>query len=521
MTQITPTPTPHYWQHPLFWVLAIIGMTIPFWVTSLPPLMDLPGHMARYHVMRELPNSPDLQRYYEYKWMLIGNLGVDLFVYALKAILTVQQATWLACVITVMLTTLAIPLLSKTFHGEIQLSAVAALPLVYAHFFFWGFLNYNLSVALALLAFVLWKKLENQLRLRALVFIPLSCLVWLCHTIGWGIMGLCIAALELERLHSSSNKITIKGLLSVALRMLPTALPFILILYWRAESGGETFMYKYDYLTEKAYAVLYYMRGYNYYLDIIYTFLLFIILLYSILYYIIKKKNIFFNSTILLAGLYLFFVYIIMPTDIFGSAFSDARLVHVFMLLIVLAIRDLVNRDNQNQTILPIIILLFVIIRTSFISLAWYEDNKIIQNSLTALKYIKNGSRVLTFTLQECAQDWKINYSYNHLDSMLVVYKNAFTNGQWKILGAQPLSPIYNQDTLFGSDPSQYIRGKSCGLIGRMSFQKSINNFPRSRFDYVWILSNELITMPMPMPSDLKQLYKDKHTSLYAIQQRK
>jgi hypothetical protein len=514
MTATASTPTPHYWQHPLFWVLVIIGMTIPFWVTSLPPLMDLPGHMARYHLMRELPTSPDLQRYYEYKWMLVGNLGVDLFVYALKGVLTVQQATWVACVITVMLTTLAIPLLSKTFHGSIQLSALAALPLVYAHFFFWGFLNYSLSVALALLAFVLWKKLENQVRLRATIFVPLSCLVWICHTIGWGIMGLCILALEFERLYSSSDKITVKSLLSVVLRMLPTVLPFILILYWRTENSGETFTYREDFLSEKFYGLVHFLRSYNFILDIGYMFLVF-----AILYFIFRNKKSLFNASLLLAGLSLFFIYIIMPTAIFGSFYADVRLVHVFILLLIVAIKIPINNNINIKIIASAMIILFTITRMTYISLAWYQDTKIVQKNLAALKYIKNGSRVLVFAIQDCKEKWKIDYSYNHLDSLLVIHKNAFTNGHWKVLGAQPSLPIYNQDTRFGADPSQYVWPETCSLTSAATLKKALQSFPHDRFDYTWILKNNL--RDTPIPSNLKLLYKDEQTSLYSIRNSK
>jgi hypothetical protein len=510
MTATAPMPTPYYWQHPLFWALVIIGMTIPFWVTVLPPLIDLPGHMARYHLMRELPNSPDLQRYYEYKWMLIGNLGVDLFVYALKGVLTVQQATWAACVITVMLTTLAIPLLSKTFHGEIQLSALAALPLVYAHFFFWGFLNYSLSVALALLAFVLWKKLENKTRLRAILFIPISCFVWLCHTIGWGILGVCILAVEIQQMRSRSHKLSLKMIPAIIVNMLPTVMPLFFIVYWRTKSGGQSFMYKTDFLSDKMSGLLLYLRGYNILLDLGYT-----AILMCLLYFMLRNHRLLLNRVLLLAAMSLSLVYAIMPTAVFGSYFADTRLVHVFMLLFVLSIFTPPHFSKRTKIITSFILVLIGTARLADITYAWHQNNRKIQNNLTALKYIKSGSRVLVFDLNSCARNWKIGDNYNHLDSLLVVTKNAFTNGHWKMLGAQPSTPIYNQDTLFGSDPSQYIWKDDCGAGEAASTEQAMTLFPRSRFDYVWVLRNSL--HKMPPPADLEILYKDDQTALYAV----
>jgi hypothetical protein len=47
---------------------------------AIPPLIDLPTQMARYRVGLDLGSSPYLSLYYDYRWALFGNLGVDLLV---------------------------------------------------------------------------------------------------------------------------------------------------------------------------------------------------------------------------------------------------------------------------------------------------------------------------------------------------------------------------------------------------------------------------------------------------------
>ena len=41
----------------------------------------------------------------------------------------------------------------------------------------------------------------GRLRLRALLFVPLSCGLWLCHAFGWGVLGVLAFSAELIRHH--------------------------------------------------------------------------------------------------------------------------------------------------------------------------------------------------------------------------------------------------------------------------------------------------------------------------------
>ena len=54
--------------------------------------MDLLGHMGRYRVELDLATSPELQRFYAFNWLPIGNLGVDLLVYPLAKLIGLEPA---------------------------------------------------------------------------------------------------------------------------------------------------------------------------------------------------------------------------------------------------------------------------------------------------------------------------------------------------------------------------------------------------------------------------------------------
>ena len=54
-------------------LLAVVPLIYP----PIPPLVDVPGHMGRYAV--QLDPAP-FRDWYEFRWKLIGNLGVDLLI---------------------------------------------------------------------------------------------------------------------------------------------------------------------------------------------------------------------------------------------------------------------------------------------------------------------------------------------------------------------------------------------------------------------------------------------------------
>ena len=62
-------------------------------------------------------------------------------------------------------------------------------------------LGFALSMALAFLAFGLWLRLGRlgKSRQRALLFVPISFIVYFAHTFGWGMLGLLCFSAEAVR----------------------------------------------------------------------------------------------------------------------------------------------------------------------------------------------------------------------------------------------------------------------------------------------------------------------------------
>ncbi|KAB0300469.1 hypothetical protein FPQ48_27355, partial [Klebsiella pneumoniae] len=71
--------------------MALLAAVPLIWPT-VPPLVDLPGHMGRYRVQLEYAHQPWLAHWYRFEWQMIGNLGIDLLIEPLAPIFGLELA---------------------------------------------------------------------------------------------------------------------------------------------------------------------------------------------------------------------------------------------------------------------------------------------------------------------------------------------------------------------------------------------------------------------------------------------
>ena len=88
-----------WWELRFCLALVILATMLPLLYPTIPPLVDLFGHMGRYRVELDLNQSSWLQLYYNYHWAAIGNLGVDLLIIPLGKLLGLEPAVKLIVVL--------------------------------------------------------------------------------------------------------------------------------------------------------------------------------------------------------------------------------------------------------------------------------------------------------------------------------------------------------------------------------------------------------------------------------------
>lgn len=496
-----------WWEHRWAVLAFVLLSAVPLLWPDVPPIVDLPGHMGRYRVQLDLASSPELQRYYLFHWAIIGNLGVDLIVQALAPIFGLEPVVKAVVVAIPALTAAGLLWVAREVHGRVPPTALFALPFAFNYPFLFGFVNFALSMALALLAFALWLRLGRQerYRLRLAIFVPLSCIIWVCHAFGWGSLCVMIFSAELVRQFDRRGNIILAGW-RTGLQCLALALPFALMLLWRSNAGGDTF----DWFNWNAKATWLQMvlRDRWQWFD-----QLALLLVIGLMIWVLISKRLTYSRNLGASALFMLAVYLLLPRVVFGSAYADMRMAPYIFVVALIAIRVPEGHLRFSRA-LAMAGLAFFAVRTvgTTTSLALYDATY--DREMAALDHIPRGAAVVSFVGRPCVEPWAMS-RLSHLPGMATVRNYAFSNDQWTTAGAQLLEINYPQGGIFVRDPYQIVSQNECGGEYWLSIDQALTRFPRAAFDYVW-----LIDPPVYDPAlvrDLTPVWQDGTSILYRV----
>lgn len=485
----------HWWQTRWFVALATFIATIPLLWPEIPPLVDLPGHMGRYRVQLVYDQVPWLHDWYNFQWALMGNLGVDLLVIPLSAVFGLELAVKLIVIAIPAMTVAGLLMIAREVHGRIPATALFALPLAYAFPFHFGFVNFALSMAFALLAFGWWLRLARQGRLvlRGIVFVPVSTLIWVTHTFGWGMLGVLAFSAELIRQHDLRRRTDVpwhRDLIGgwvlpwfhAGLHCLVLAPPALLMIAWR--SGGHVSGQTGDWFNWRAKTlwVTQVFRDRWQLFDIASVGVLFLLLFKAV-----RDPNIQYSRNLALSGLFLLAVYILLPRIVFGSAYADMRLVPFLLAIAILAIRPKPGLSIRGAAVVAVLGLGFYGARIAATTYSFYLYDKSYDRELVALNHLPEGARLVSFVGETCYNEWTMT-RLQHVPALALERRLAYTNDQWSMAGGQLMTVRYAAAKRFSHDPSQIVTDVQCPREWWRPVPWALARFPREAFDYVWMI---------------------------------
>lgn len=488
-----------WWEARWFAIVAILASCLPLLWPALPPLIDLPAHIGRYHIAAAIADSADLQRHWTYHWALIGNLGVDGIVYALTPLLGVEAAAKWTVVAIPLLTTAALAWLSRESGGRASPAMLAAFPLAYSYAFLFGFVNFALAAALAIAALALWIRLgrQHRLALRAALFVPISFLLWIAHSFGWGMFGLFAFAAECARLRSEGRSWR-AALLGAVLACIPLGGPALLTLHtqyssivyyqWRAKPGWIASLLRdrwkwFDVASVLALAVL--------------------------LYTGLRVRDWRFDPTAGAAALIGFLVFLVFPFTVAAGAYADMRLLGPVVAIALVALRPPV----QWERAVAIGATAFFVLRTGagIVSMAIAAQPQ--QQALEAVAHIPRGAAVLVLAQENCATDW-VSRRLGHISGIAIARRDVFETGQWTLAGQQLLRHRHPQAEPYGSDPSQLVYPLGCAYRPTDP-ETAIRDFDRGTFTHVWVIGFK----PQPaLARDVRLEWSNGMSSIYRVE---
>jgi hypothetical protein len=494
------------------WLLfaAVLATAIPLLWPTIPPFADVPGHMASYHVSVALAQSPALQRFFTFHWQLVGNLGVDLAVVPLAALVGVEMATKLVVIAIPVLTALALLLIARRVHGRLPATALAALPLVYNYPFVFGFVNYSLSAALALLglALALYWPSDRRPVLRAAVFAAIAVVVWISHAIGWVMLGAMCGAAELQARRAAGQNWG-RCLIGTALTYASLIAPIVLIVLGpHADKSSVSGWLAWHDLARGAIEQL---RDRWAAWDVI-SLLALLALAGAALLGIGRLRL---APAALWPALALLALFLFAPLELNGSMFVNTRIAPYALALAIVAI-DTRALAVPRQAALAGAAALFLVARLAGNTLSFAEYDASYTRELAALDHIPRGASVLTFTEMPC-QKWFKKWRESrieHLAGMATVRRDAFTNVLWDIKGLHVMENRMARAGWFRSDPSEFVSSVDhCPFYGTP--RAAVAGAPLGAFTHLWLI--DVPAAARPHDPRLVPIWSAGDSALYRI----
>jgi len=479
---------PPWWRRRFFLLAMIALAAVPFLYPAIPPLIDLPTHIAHYHVELDLASSPALQRHFTFSWHLIADLGADLLVVPLAPIFGLETAVKLIVVATILLTAAAFLWIAREAHRQVPPTALLALPLAFNYPLLFGFLNYTLSMALALLAFGYWLRLSRRdlLLRRSWIFAFLAPAIWITHMMGWGILGILCFTAEVVRLRNRSTRWP-PALGRALLACLPMAWPVLALLASPPGAPGFALHYGSELILTKMKWVIGIGRDRWPVPDLLFAALFYGFILYAFLYPRRWKRD----DTLLSAGIALGLLFLLFPFTLAGSAFADVRLLPYAVALVILAFRPAPTMPAATRARWAGLALLAFLVKVAVTTASTTAYDSSYRKNLTALNHIERGSTIAMMVGHSCSAISK-RWRHSRLDGLpniATVRKDSVTNFQFTANNAQLLGvkPGYRDGDPGVPAPVVTTSPAPCP-IGWPSIEANLARMDPAKFDYLWLI---------------------------------
>ena len=164
---------------------AWIALCVPLLLVELPPLNDYPNHLARMVVLSRIGDDPVLASMYRTNWGIIPDLAIDSFMPALVKVIPPLVAGKLLLAGILLLDIVGAAAYAAAVHGRRTWWALGVALAGYNFAFTMGFLNFDVSIGLAMLMAAGWIRIRRRNPLRAALFGAVAtAILFFCHLIG-------------------------------------------------------------------------------------------------------------------------------------------------------------------------------------------------------------------------------------------------------------------------------------------------------------------------------------------------
>ena len=264
MIRTAAPPSATLWWAALAAICA--SLLAPLLISDVPPLLDYPDHLARGWLLAFGAADPVLSKIYQPHWAIIPNLATDVVWPPLMHLVPVYVAGRIVIGAMVLLPVLGAVAYHRACFGVRSWWPLAAGLVGYHAAELLGFLNFDISVGLALLVAAAWIRWRNTHPVPTVALVIAGAVgLFFCHLMGLIFLAMLIGMFELECVWRDRRAAHIAARFALALAVF--AAPAILYALSRLHGvGGPTLFLG---PAAKAQQLLLPFINYNYPLDVL------------------------------------------------------------------------------------------------------------------------------------------------------------------------------------------------------------------------------------------------------------
>ncbi|HVF42363.1 MAG TPA: hypothetical protein VM936_05115 [Pyrinomonadaceae bacterium] len=451
-------------------LLCLTGAMLcaPVIFTTYVPLVDLPNHLARAHILHFYEQVAAYQASYAPAPAPLPNLAVDVIVTQLLRFFGLLTAARVFLVLTVLLFVAGCHRLGRAIHGGPTWLAPPCCFVVYNSMLLYGFVNYVFGLGLFCVALSYWLEWRRELNaVRFALVALLAVCSYLAHLSAYSF--LCAASAVVAAWDYGAGK---ESLTKCALKLAPLGLPAALFVL--NTRGGKAGGLGWNSPAGKAVGMLSPVLTYNYVLDACVLAALATIAAVAL---VLSRKGggLGVARPTFAAGCALLLLYLLSPKAALGGSAVDVRFVIPGLLLCVLSLK--LRLGERAGKFLLLAVLCVFCVRVLAVWKTWAVLGRRIAAEVARFDVLPDGARVYPLVVMpRDVQREKVERSFRHLQSYATTSRHAFVPTLFTIEGQQPLlfreRPRFVEASLYSPEEWRELSPRWLGYL--------------DDYDYLW-----------------------------------
>lgn len=445
---------------------SCVVLLVPLFLVDVPPLLDYPNHLARMYVLAFGAHDPFLSRMYAQRWTIIPNLAIDLILPPLLHVLPIYVAGRVMLAASLLLPLAGTLAYHRVAFGVRSYWPVAGALMAYNALFLFGFMNFLLSLGLALLAAAAWLRWRDRHPVGVtLGGMMVTTAIFFMHLFGLVFLALLLGTEELAGLwrDRASGRVLLPRLLR---RALTGALLFAppVALYFAAPLDHLESAMTFRPLWHKLYGLTEPFLAYDGAVDVLTG-----IAVFAGLGLAWHRRRLRVAPGLGLSLAVLSAVYLVCPFTMKGTGFIDARFPVMGGLLLFAGLRPIGLPPRLRLAIAAVLAVAFLG-RTISLGTVWYDHNRDLADLRQVMAAVPQGARVLVVTVdpQDAPAYWdhvphgrRLPGFFRldlHLPALLTIERHAFFPTLFTVRAKQPLivRPPYDRISVPEGQPPDW-----------------------------------------------------------------